>query len=234
MIVNCNNKVTIKSFVEEVTKFTLCLGFEDRARYLFRECISENEEDVEKVFTELKDLKNIFQEDLNFFFESDPAANSTDEILTCYPGFQAIVYHRIAHILYKSGFKLQARMISEDAHSSTGIDIHPGATISHPFFIDHGTGIVIGETAIVGTHCKIYQGVTLGALSLSKGQLLKGNKRHPTIGNHVTIYANASILGGDVNIGDNVIIGGNVYLTKSVPSNYRVIIGEPSLTYISK
>ena len=160
--------------------------------------------------------------------ESDPAAESKQEILLAYPGFKAISAYRIAHELYKLGYTLAARMMTEEAHSKTGIDIHPGANLASPLFIDHGTGIVVGETTISGKNFKIYQGVTLGALSLKCGSKLKGCKRHPTIGENVVIYAGASIL-GDISIGNNVTIGSNVFITESIPDNVKVSFSKPSL-----
>lgn len=236
------NKKGIASFLESIK----CLVFPDffchgctscntleKAKKEFLDYISSKPEDSEQFFSELLGKKDIFFEDLAFCFESDPACDSYEEIISSYPGYTAIFYHRIAHLIYKLGYKVTARLISEDAHFLTGIDIHPGATIGHPFFIDHGTGIVIGETTIIGDYVKIYQGVTLGALSLAKGQSLKGTKRHPTIGNHVTIYSGASILGGDVTIGDNVVIGSNVFLVgESVPANRKVIMDKPKLVVI--
>ena len=182
---------------------------------------------------ELECLKNKNKKDLEFFFESDPAADSKDEILLTYPGYKAILFYRIAHILYKKGQRLEARIISEHAHSLTGIDIHPAAQIGSPFFIDHGTGIVIGETSIIGDYVRMYQGVTLGALSPSKGQQIRGEKRHPTIGNHVTIYAGATIL-GNITIGNNVTIAGSVFLLESVEDNTRVSNPKPILNIIQK
>ena len=175
----------------------------------------------------------MLKEDLDFFLDSDPAVDSKEEVILAYPGYKAITYYRIAHELYKLGIKLPARIITEEAHKLTGIDIHPGAQIAHPFFIDHGTGIVIGETAILGHHVKMYQGVTLGALSLAKGKRMHDIKRHPTIGNYVTIYSNASIL-GDVTIGNNVTIGGNVFLTENIADNTRVLISKPELSITKK
>ncbi|MFN8316786.1 MAG: serine O-acetyltransferase EpsC [Chitinophagales bacterium] len=146
----------------------------------------------------------------------DPAANSVEEVITAYPGFYAVSLYRISHILYNLGIPAIPRIISEHAHSKTGIDIHPGATIGKSFFIDHGTGVVIGETTLIGDNVKIYQGVTLGALQVSKAQAQK--KRHPTIEDNVMIYSGATILGGDTLIGHDSVIGGNVWLTASVPS----------------
>ena len=195
---------------------------------LFYEFIDKGHDKFHQFMSSLEEVKAMLKKDLDFFMDSDPAIDNEEEVLLAYPGYKAIMYYRIAHELHNLGIYLPARLITEEAHKVTGIDIHPGAKIAHPFFIDHGTGIVIGETSIIGHHVKMYQGVTLGALSLSKGRKMRGIKRHPTIGNNVTIYSNASIL-GDVSIGDNVTIGGNVFLTESIPSNTRVLIGKPEL-----
>ena len=199
----------------------------------FLEVIENKEEVVEKFIGTFKDIKKDLLADLDFFMESDPAIDSREEVILTYPGFKAICYYRVAHVLRNMGYLLVSRIITEEAHSKTGIDIHPGSKIAAPFFIDHGTGIVIGETAIVGSYVKLYQCVTLGALSLSKGAKMKNIKRHPTIGNHVTIYACASIL-GDITVGDDVTIGSNVFLIESVPPRMRVTIGKPELVIKSK
>ena len=170
-------------------------------------------------------LRAELSEDIAFAYESDPAAESIDEIILCYPGFLAVFVYRLAHILYLHGIPLLPRMMSEYAHSKTGIDIHPGAKIASPFFIDHGTGVVIGETAEIGRYVKIYQGVTLGAKSISDRDKSKG-KRHPTIGDRCIIYAGATILGGDTVIGEGSVIGGNVWLTHSVSPGTTVIYKE--------
>jgi serine O-acetyltransferase len=170
------------------------------------------------------DTKNIYELallDAKAILEGDPAASSIDEVIICYPGFYAILLHRIAHSLWKHKLRTFPRMIAELAHSKTGIDIHPGASIGKHFCIDHGTGIVIGESAVIGEHVKIYQGVTLGALSVSKDKA--GKKRHPSIGNHVCIYSRTTILGGETIIGDHAIIGGNVWLTHSVAPHTMVL-----------
>lgn len=190
--------------------------------------IDKDEEKANQYASSLLKAEAALKEDLDFFFEGDPAANTKEEIVLSYPGFLAIVYHRLAHPLYVLGYPVEARYISEQAHRITGIDIHPGAKIGVPFFIDHGTGIVIGETSIVGKRVKIYQGVTLGALSLGRGHTLKGTKRHPTIGDDVTIYSGVSIL-GDVTIGDDVTLGSNVFLTEDIPPHTKVIIAKPEL-----
>lgn len=201
---------------------------------LFLKCIDNNEEKAKLFISELPNIEKDLKKDLKFYMESDPAADSEEEILIAYPGYKAIMYHRVAHELYKLGYKVQARIISEEVHFLTGIDIHPGAEIKSPFFIDHGTGIVIGETAQIGAYVKMYQGVTLGALSLAKGQLLRGTKRHPTIKDHVTIYSGVSILGGDVVVNENVVIGSNVFVLESIPANSRVTMVKPELQIITK
>lgn len=201
----------------------------ERVRKLYLTVIKYDTDEASVFISKLPRIREELEEDLYFFLDSDPAIDVKEEVVLAYPGFKAIRYYRIAHELYLLNQKLNARIIAEEAHVRTGVDIHPGATISSPFFIDHGTGIVIGETTIIGKRVKIYQSVTLGALSLAKGSRLKGEKRHPTIGDDVTIYAGVSILGGDVKIGNRVTIGSNVFLTKSIPDNMRVTIGEPEL-----
>lgn len=171
-------------------------------------------------FEEITVLHETLVSDLKVIFEFDPAAKSKEEVLLSYPGFFAIVVHRLANKLWKSEVPILPRLISEYAHSKTGIDIHPGATIGKRFFIDHGTGVVIGETTIIGNDVKIYQGVTLGALSVSKDKAKE--KRHPTIEDKVVVYANATILGGKTTIGKGAIIGGNVWITESIPSQSLV------------
>ncbi|KGO87756.1 serine acetyltransferase [Flavobacterium rivuli WB 3.3-2 = DSM 21788] len=165
-------------------------------------------------------LHQKLEDDLKAIFEFDPAAKSRTEVLVSYPGFFAIAVYRVAHELWVNHVPVLPRMLSEYVHGKTGIDIHPGATIGERFFIDHGTGIVVGETSVIGNDVKMYQGVTLGALSVSKAEAEV--KRHPTIGNEVTIYANATILGGKTVIGHGCIIGGNVWITNSVPANSLV------------
>ena len=167
--------------------------------------------------------------DIDAFYEGDPAAENTDEIIVSYPGLRAITVYRLAHELFKLGVPVLPRIMSEYAHGQTGIDIHPGAQIGNYFFIDHGTGIVIGETTVIGDHVKIYQGVTLGGLSTRGGQSLRGRKRHPTIEDNVTIYSGASILGGETVIGHDSVIGGNVFLTKSVAPFTRVSVQNQEL-----
>lgn len=171
------------------------------------------------------------------FYDNDPAAKSIDEVIYCYPGYYAIIVYRIAHELLKIGVPLMPRIFSERAHGLTGTDIHPGASIGKRFFIDHATGVVIGETTIIGDNVKIYQGVTLGAKSFPKddrGRAVKGHKRHPTIEDNVTIYPNATILGGDTLIGKDTTVGGNAYITSSVPANTLVKQEDPTLQVLKK
>ena len=164
-------------------------------------------------------------------FDSDPAANSKEEILFAYPGLFAIFVYRVAHELYLRQIPMIPRIMSEYAHSRTGIDIHPGAQIGAHFFIDHGTGIVVGETTVIGENVKLYQGVTLGALSPRKGHASLPGKRHPTVGSDVTIYSGASILGGETTIGDHAVVGGNAFLTDSVAEDTQVVIRTPEPIY---
>ena len=213
LLFKCNNLETIKE---------LFLSVVDNSNDLFK-----------KFEASLPTLKKELEQDLKFFMESDPAADSEQEILLAYPGFKAISAYRIAHELHKLGYSLAARMMTEEAHSKTGIDIHPAAQLASPLFIDHGTGIVVGETTISGKNLKLYQSVTLGALSLKCGSKLKGCKRHPTIGENVVIYAGASIL-GDISIGNNVTIGSNVFITESIPDNVKVSFSKPSLVITKK
>ena len=161
-------------------------------------------------------------------YEGDPAASSAGETIFCYPSLRAMTHHRIAHELYTLGVPVIPRIISEMAHSATGIDIHPGATIGEEFFIDHGTGVVIGETCVIGKNCRLYQGVTLGALSFRKdasGVLIKGLPRHPHLGDGVTIYAGATVL-GNITIGSGAIIGANMWVTEDVPERARIVSGN--------
>ncbi|SHM60236.1 serine O-acetyltransferase EpsC [Ruminococcus flavefaciens] len=179
----------------------------------------------------MRKIKEYIDSDVQAAYDGDPAAYSIDEIIYSYPGLFATFVNRVAHELYLLGVPIIPRMMTEYAHSKTGIDIHPGASIGKNFFIDHGTGIVIGETTVIGDNVKIYQGVTLGALSTRGGQQLKNKKRHPTIEDNVTIYSGASILGGDTVIGKNVVIGGNAFITCSVPEGAKVSIRSQELKY---
>ena len=184
----------------------------------------------------LPELRNILATDIRAALDGDPAAKHYDEIIFSYPGFSAILVYRMAHKLYHLDVPLIPRIMTEHAHSNAGIDIHPAAHIGKSFFIDHGTGVVIGETTTIGDRVRVYQGVTLGALSLhgDAGKRLKNKKRHPTIEDDVILYSNATILGGDVTIGARSIIGGNVWITESVPPDTRVILKRPELVYSGK
>ncbi len=177
-------------------------------------------------------LRKILATDAQAAFDGDPACRTTDEVVLCYPGFDAITVYRIAHELVELDVPFIPRMMTEWAHQRTGIDIHPGATIGECFFIDHGTGVVIGETCEIGKHVKLYQGVTLGALSFATdndGALIRGQKRHPTIENNVVVYANATILGGRTVVGHDSVIGSSVWITKSVSPNTTVVLEKPQL-----
>ena len=180
--------------------------------------------DVTMAFLQrLPEVRRMLSLDVQAAYDGDPAARHTDEAILCYPGITALFVHRIAHELYSLRVPLIPRIWQEFAHAETGIDIHPGATIGESFFVDHGTGVVIGETTKIGDRCKVYQGVTLGARSFEKderGQIKRGTKRHPTLGNDVTVYAGATVLGGDTHIGDGCVIAGSVFLTKSVDADH--------------
>ncbi len=184
-----------------------------------------------RFLNEIPKLREILLTDVDATLEGDPAARSKHEIIFSYPGIFAISIYRIAHALHLLGVPLIPRIMTEHAHSVTGIDIHPGAEIGHHFFIDHGTGIVVGETTQIGNHVKIYQGVTLGALSTKGGQSLQGKKRHPTLEDDVTVYSSTSILGGETVIGRGAVIGSNAFVTKSVSAETKVSIKTPDLDY---
>ena len=188
--------------------------------------VMQNKQEAERVclafFREIPRVRALVQTDLQASYEGDPAASGKEEIIFSYPGLFAITVYRLAHVLYRLGVPMIPRIMTEHAHSVTGIDIHPGASVGEYFFIDHGTGIVIGETTVIGDHVKVYQGVTLGALSTRGGQNLRGKRRHPTIEDNVTIYAGASILGGDTVIGRDSVIGSNAFITESIASGTRV------------
>ncbi len=229
-------------FGQEVTGFfealseqiTLAIRHECRRHNM--SCINCEERGQEiaiRFMNELTRLRTLLAKDIRSAFEGDPAAKSFDEIIFGYPGLFAITVYRIAHQLYEQGVSLIPRIMTEYAHSMTGIDIHPGARIGESFFIDHGTGVVIGETTEIGKRVRIYQGVTLGALSLPKEAVerLRNEKRHPTIEDDVIIYAGVTILGGEAVIGARSVIGGNVWLTESVPPDTKVFLKKPELIF---
>ncbi len=180
-------------------------------------------------FEQLPEIQRLLLTDVQAGFDGDPAAKSKEEIIFSYPGLFAIYVYRLAHVLYKEEIPFIPRVMSEYAHGRTGIDINPGATIGEYFFIDHGTGVVVGETTEIGNNVKLYQGVTLGALSTRKGQQLANVKRHPTIRDNVTIYSNSTVLGGETVVGENTIIGGNTFITESIPANTKVSAKSPEL-----
>jgi serine O-acetyltransferase len=191
---------------------------------------------TDRLLLRLPDIRTILKTDVQAAFDGDPAAQSLEEVVISYPFITAIAAHRIAHELYQMQVPLLPRIISEWAHSQTGIDIHPGAQIGKRFFIDHGTGVVIGETSIIGENVKLYQGVTLGALSFPKderGRLIRGRKRHPTLEDDVTVYAEATIL-GDITIGRGAVIGGNVWIRESVPPGAVVMVAKPESLYVTR
>lgn len=197
--------------------------------------LSEKAEEIALEFAaRIPKIREYIDTDLQATFEGDPAAENTDEIIYAYPGLFAITINRFAHELYLLSVPVLPRIMTEYAHGETGIDIHPGATIGKYFFIDHGTGIVVGESTIIGEHVKIYQGVTLGALSTRGGQSLRNKKRHPTIEDYVTIYSGASILGGETIIGKNVVVGGNAFITASVKEGTRVSVKNQELEFDNK
>lgn len=221
-----NLSMLIEDIIYKLTKqITIVLGNDD----------PETAEEAERISLEfikrLRKIREYILTDVKAAYDGDPAAFSEDEIIYTYPGLFAILINRIAHELFLLNVPIIPRIMTEYAHSETGIDIHPGATIGKYFFIDHGTGIVIGETTVIGNNVKIYQGVTLGALSTRGGQALKDKKRHPTIEDNVTIYSGASILGGDTIIGKDVVIGGNAFITRSVPDGAKVSVKNQELRY---
>lgn len=192
---------------------------------------SKQSEDIcNEFFVQLAPIQMMLMKDVQAGFDGDPAAQSKEDIIFSYPGLFAIFVYRIAHVLYQMKVPFIPRMMTEYAHGCTGIDINAGAQIGESFFIDHGTGVVIGETTVIGKNVKLYQGVTLGALSTRSGQMLAGVKRHPTIEDNVTIYSGATVLGGETVIGEDSIIGGNAFITSSVPRSTRVSVKAPELT----
>ena len=195
------------------------------------------EDIAQALIRELPAIKEVLETDVQAAYQGDPAAQSYQEVMLAYPAFEAISIFRIAHCLYRLQVPVVPRMMTEYAHQTTGIDVHPGADIGKYFFIDHGTGVVIGETTTIGHHVKLYQGVTLGAKSFEVGEdgvLVKGVKRHPDLGNHVVVYAGATILGGDTRIGDDCVIGGNVWLTHSVPAGQLVLAAHEREIHIPR
>ena len=219
---------TEKTYRIYTAKHNLSMLIEDVMFNLNRQValVIQDKQEAERIclafFREIPKVRALVQTDLQAAYDGDPAATGKEEIIFSYPGLFAITVYRLANVLYRMGVPMIPRIMTEYAHSVTGIDIHPGATVGEYFFIDHGTGIVIGETTVIGDRVKIYQGVTLGALSTRGGQDLRGKRRHPTIEDNVTIYAGASILGGDTVIGRNSVIGSNAFITESIGPETRV------------
>lgn len=225
----------VTSFFEAFSEQVM-LALRHECRRSNMACVSCEEQGKAIAVTFLKELPKIralLVKDVQAAFDGDPAAKSFDEVIFSYPGLFAITVNRMAHQLYLQKVPFIPRIMSEYAHGATGIDIHPGATIGESFFIDHGTGVVVGETTTIGNRVRIYQGVTLGALSLSKDEVekLRSKKRHPTIEDDVVVYSGATILGGETVIGARSVIGGNVWLTNSVPPDTKVFIKKPELVY---
>lgn len=230
---------TVDTLHEALTlQISRALQHDDRIRGSHEDCESELDFEAKgsrmaiELLRMIPELRITLATDVKAAFEGDPAVHTTDEIVFCYPGFEAVTVYRIAHAMVQLGVPFIPRMMTEWAHKQTGIDIHPGATIGDYFFIDHGTGVVIGETCQIGRHVKLYQGVTLGALSFptdSNGELIRGQKRHPTIEDHVVVYANATILGGRTTVGHHSVIGSSVWITKSVSPHTTVVLEKPKL-----
>ncbi len=205
-----------------------------RTASLCSHCLDTGQREALEFLRQLPAVRSLVAGDVRAAFRGDPAAKSHDEVVFCYPGLYAVAVHRLAHVLHLQGVPLLPRMMTEHTHGLTGIDIHPGARIGCEFFIDHGTGVVIGETCVIGDRVTLYQGVTLGALSFPRdeeGSLVRNTKRHPTIEDDVVIYSGATILGGTTVVGRGCVIGGNVWLTESVPPGTKVTVEAPRLVY---
>ena len=233
---NSRISILIEDVVYNLTKqIAIALRFRDDCAQAPEEKIQETAEDIAITFiSRIPKIREYSDTDMEAFYQGDPAAYNKEEIVLCYPGLLAVTVNRLAHELFLLKVPLIPRIMTEYAHSRTGIDIHPGATIGKYFFMDHGTGIVVGETSIIGEHVKIYQGVTIGALSTKGGQSLRGVKRHPTIEDNVTIYAGASILGGETVIGEGSVIGSNVFITSSVRPGTRMSVKTQELVISHK
>ena len=230
-------RTTIATTTEDIAyrlckQVALALRFDEAYADADEDTVEERAQEVTVTFLKaLPRIREYLDTDIQALFDGDPASQSADEIIIAYPGLYAISVYRFAHEFYTMNVPIIPRVMTEHAHSLTGIDINPGATIGKYFFIDHGTGIVVGETTIIGDHVKLYQGVTLGALSLKEGRSLMDVRRHPTIEDNVTIYSNASILGGETVIGANSVVGGNVFLTRSIPAGTKVYAKSQELHF---
>lgn len=233
---SCQGGLVIGGILEEIhneLRRQICLAFTHMSDPKIVAALDSANTTALEFVLSLPDLRSRLALDVEAALEGDPAAKNYDEIVLSYPGFEAVATYRIAHELHRLGVPLLPRIMTEHAHTRTGCDIHPGAEIGASFFIDHATGVVIGETAIIGDRVKLYQGVTLGALSFpvdAEGKLVRGLKRHPTIEDEVVIYAGATILGGKTVIGRGSVIGGSCWITKSIPSGTKVALQDPKMT----
>lgn len=230
--IKSNSTVTIEDVAYHLNKqILLALKYTAKEENDVEKLTEQAEKDTVTFLKKIPDVRAVLETDLEAAFQGDPAAKYRDEIILSYPGMFAITVNRLAHELFLLEVPLIPRIMTEYAHSITGIDIHPGATIGKYFFIDHGTGVVVGETTIIGDRVKIYQGVTLGALSTRGGQKLRDVRRHPTIEDDVTIYSGASILGGETVVGRNSVIGSNVFITSSIPADTKVSMKDQDLRW---
>lgn len=230
--IKSNSTVTIEDVAYHLNKqILLALKYTAKEENDVEKLTEQAEKDTVTLLKKIPDVRAVLETDLEAAFQGDPAAKYRDEIILSYPGMFAITVNRLAHELFLLEVPLIPRIMTEYAHSITGIDIHPGATIGKYFFIDHGTGVVVGETTIIGDRVKIYQGVTLGALSTRGGQKLRDVRRHPTIEDDVTIYSGASILGGETVVGKNSVIGSNVFITSSIPADTKVSMKDQDLRW---
>ena len=230
--IKSNSTVTIEDVAYHLNKqILLALKYTAKEENDVEKLTEQAEKDTVTFLKKIPDVRAMLETDLEAAFQGDPAAKYRDEIILSYPGMFAITVNRLAHELFLLEVPLIPRIMTEYAHSTTGIDIHPGATIGKYFFIDHGTGVVVGETTVIGDRVKIYQGVTLGALSTRGGQKLRDVRRHPTIEDDVTIYSGASILGGETVVGKNSVIGSNVFITSSIPADTKVSMKDQDLRW---
>lgn len=230
--IKSNSTVTIEDVAYHLNKqILLALKYTAKEENDVEKLTEQAEKDTVTFLKKIPDVRAMLETDLEAAFQGDPAAKYRDEIILSYPGMFAITVNRLAHELFLLKVPLIPRIMTEYAHSITGIDIHPGATIGKYFFIDHGTGVVVGETTVIGDRVKIYQGVTLGALSTRGGQKLRDVRRHPTIEDDVTIYSGASILGGETVVGKNSVIGSNVFITSSIPADTKVSMKDQDLRW---
>lgn len=224
---------TFRAKLARQIELSLCYGAEQEGADTNHEsCARHARKLAGMLVTRLPELRAMLVEDVQAAYDGDPAASSVDEVVLAYPGLRAVTVHRVAHELYMMGVPILPRIMSEWAHAGTGADIHPGARVGRSFFVDHATGVVVGETSHIGNHVKLYQGVTLGALSHPRdeqGRVIRNTKRHPTVEDGATLYANATVLGGTTVVGQESIVGGSVFLTKSIPKRSRVALKPPEL-----